>query len=250
MPIKSGFRLSNIEICFFHWINCLYKCNKSTYKGSLSNEIFTSLFWFGLVIYQSNTHSLNTMDKILQMTFSIMFSLITAIVFDWISIKWVRQVNLALCQFWFRWYGDVSAVPSFNTLRLRRTRRHFEDDNFKYIFLNNYVWILNKISLKFIPTGQINNVPELDPIIARQQPGDRPLMLSLIFAWINAWVNNREAGFLRRNRVHFDVIVMLLIVLYFFVANSIVGTGNTDNLFNGIFYGLIHLFVHSLQWLF
>ena len=36
----------------------------------------------------------------------------------------------------------------------------------------------------------------------------RALMFSLICAWINAWVNNREAGVLRRHRVHYDVIVM------------------------------------------
>ena len=35
------------------------------------------------------------------------------------------------------------------------------------------------------------------------------LMLSLIFAWINGWVNNREAGDLRRHRAHSDVIVMI-----------------------------------------
>ena len=34
------------------------------------------------------------------------------------------------------------------------------------------------------------------------------LMFSLICAWINAWVNNREAGDLRRHRPHHDVIVM------------------------------------------
>ena len=34
------------------------------------------------------------------------------------------------------------------------------------------------------------------------------LMFSLICAWINAWVNNREASNLRRHRVHYDVIVM------------------------------------------
>ena len=34
------------------------------------------------------------------------------------------------------------------------------------------------------------------------------LMLSLICVWINAWVNNREAGDLRRHRAHYDVIVM------------------------------------------
>ena len=34
------------------------------------------------------------------------------------------------------------------------------------------------------------------------------LMFSLICFWINSWVNNREAGDLRRHRAHYDVIVM------------------------------------------
>ena len=34
------------------------------------------------------------------------------------------------------------------------------------------------------------------------------LMFSLICVWINSWVNNREAGDLRRHRTHYDVIVM------------------------------------------
>ena len=34
------------------------------------------------------------------------------------------------------------------------------------------------------------------------------LMFSLICVWINGWVNNREAGDWRRNRVHYDVTVM------------------------------------------
>ena len=35
----------------------------------------------------------------------------------------------------------------------------------------------------------------------------RALMFSLICAWLNRWVYNREAGDLRRNRAHYDVIV-------------------------------------------
>ena len=35
------------------------------------------------------------------------------------------------------------------------------------------------------------------------------LMVSLIFARINDWVNNGEAGDLRRHRAHYDVIVLL-----------------------------------------
>ena len=34
------------------------------------------------------------------------------------------------------------------------------------------------------------------------------LMFSFICAWINSWVNNREAGDLRRHRAHYDVTVM------------------------------------------
>ena len=34
------------------------------------------------------------------------------------------------------------------------------------------------------------------------------LMSSLICVWINGWVNNREAGDLRRYRAHYDVTVM------------------------------------------
>ena len=36
------------------------------------------------------------------------------------------------------------------------------------------------------------------------------LMFSLICAWINGWVNNREAGDFRRHRGHYDVNVMSL----------------------------------------
>ena len=38
-------------------------------------------------------------------------------------------------------------------------------------------------------------------------------MFSLICAWINRWVKNREAGDLRRRRTHYDVIVMYGIII-------------------------------------
>ena len=40
------------------------------------------------------------------------------------------------------------------------------------------------------------------------------LMFSLICVWINGWVNNREAGDLRRYRTHYDVIVMFYTIRY------------------------------------
>ena len=61
------------------------------------------------------------------------------------------------------------------TLRSRQNGRHFVDDIFKCIFLNENVWITIKISLKFIPTDSINNIPTLVPIMAWHRPGDKPL---------------------------------------------------------------------------
>ena len=48
------------------------------------------------------------------------------------------------------------------------------------------------------------------PPVNSQHKGQWPgaFMFSLICAWINRWVNNREAGDLRRYRAHYDVIVM------------------------------------------
>ena len=43
---------------------------------------------------------------------------------------------------------------------------HFPGDIFKCIFLNENVLISIKISLKFVPKGQINNIPALVYIMA------------------------------------------------------------------------------------
>ena len=44
------------------------------------------------------------------------------------------------------------------------------------------------------------------------------LIFSLICAWINGWVNNREAGDFRRNRTHYDVNVMWVIGMKHFIG--------------------------------
>ena len=53
--------------------------------------------------------------------------------------------------------------------------RHFADDIFKCIFLDDNVWIPIKMSLKFVPKGPINNIPEMVHIMAWRRPGDKPL---------------------------------------------------------------------------
>ena len=52
------------------------------------------------------------------------------------------------------------------------------------------------------------------------------LMFSLICAWINGWVNNREGGDLGRHRVHYDAILMFEVALDTCVIQA---TPNTTN---------------------
>ena len=77
-----------------------------------------------------------------------------------------------------------SPIKWLNTLRLRQNGRHFADDPFKCIFLNENVWISLRISLKFVPRVRINNIPPLVPIMAWCWSGDKPLskpmMVSLL----------------------------------------------------------------------
>ena len=72
-------------------------------------------------------------------------------------------------------YVNVFHHAAINTLRPRQDGRHFTDDIFKCIFLNENVWIPNKISLKFVPKGPINNIPAMVEIMAWRRPGDKPL---------------------------------------------------------------------------
>ena len=72
----------------------------------------------------------------------------------------------------------------FNTLRSRQNCRHFADDIFKCIFMNENVWISLKISLEFVPKIPMNNIPSLVQIMAWRRSGDKPLsepmMVSLL----------------------------------------------------------------------
>ena len=63
---------------------------------------------------------------------------------------------------WPSWNITPSAYKDLHaylfTLRLRQSGHHFADDIFECIFLNAHLWIVIKISLKFVPKGQINNI--------------------------------------------------------------------------------------------
>ena len=106
---------------------------------------------------------------------------------------------------------------------LRRYRTHYD-----VIVMRNWTHITNRDLLTQIRTWiSINHdgvikwkhFPRYWPFVRgiHRSPVNSPhkgqwrgaLMFSLIWVWINSWVNNREAGDLRRYRVHCDVIVMI-----------------------------------------
>ena len=88
-------------------------------------------------------------------------------------------------------------LGSLNSLRPIQNGRHFADDIFKSIFLNENIRISLKISLKFVPKVQNNNILALVQIMAWRRPGDKPssepMMVSLLThicvtrpQWVNA----------------------------------------------------------------
>ena len=62
-----------------------------------------------------------------------------------------------------------------NTLRSIQNGRHFTDDIFKFIFLNENVWISIKLSLNFVSNGPVDNMLKLVQIMAWRRTGDKPL---------------------------------------------------------------------------
>ena len=69
------------------------------------------------------------------------------------------------------------------TLRLRQNGHLFADDTYKCIFLNENVWISNKISLKFVSEGLINYMAALFQIMAWWWRGNKPLSEAMMAYW-------------------------------------------------------------------
>ena len=101
----------------------------------------------------------------------------------------IRNIKFwQICMLWgipiiSRLYQNIEAFTqywAFNSLRPRQNGRHFADDTFKCIFLNENVGILIKISLKFVPKVPINNIPALVQVMAWRRTGDKPLTEAMV----------------------------------------------------------------------
>ena len=79
-------------------------------------------------------------------------------------------------------YASLGLI-NINILRPEQNGRHFADDNFKCIFLNENVGLSIKISLYLVSKDGINNIPSLVQIMAGRRRGNKPssepIMISL-----------------------------------------------------------------------
>ena len=97
-------------------------------------------------------------------------------------VKWMIIVGMWCLNNMFGGYKSI-LLTTVNTLRPRQDGRHFADDIFKCIFLNENVWIPIEMSLKFVSKGPINNISAMVQIMAWRRPGDKllsePMVVSL-----------------------------------------------------------------------
>ena len=120
--------------------------------------------------------------------------------FCWFQARsWLVKMGLTVRASWF-----VTERWVVNTLRPRQDDRHFPDDIFKRIFLNENVWVSLKISLKFVPKVPINTIPALVQTMAWRRPGDKPLSEPMLFSLLtHICVNELNAMWCPYNMANF-----------------------------------------------
>ena len=91
------------------------------------------------------------------------------------SCKRWRSCKHAFKILWPQLLSRIIAGNRLNSSPPGQNGRHFPDNIFKGIFLNENAFIPIKISLKFIPNGPISNIPALVQIMAWCWQGAKPL---------------------------------------------------------------------------
>ena len=61
---------------------------------------------------------------------------------------------------------------------------------FKWISMNDNFWILDKISLKYVPLGQIDNMGALVQIMVWHQSDDKPLSEPMMVWFTDAYMRH------------------------------------------------------------
>ena len=81
-----------------------------------------------------------------------------------------------------------SYYETFNSSPPERNGRHFADDIFRCIFVNEKFCLLIQIPLKFVPKGQIDYKSVLVRVMAWRRTGDRPLPEPMLTQFTDAYM--------------------------------------------------------------
>ena len=83
-----------------------------------------------------------------------------------------------------------SVVTAFSSSPPGQNGRHFADNIFKCIFLNEKFDISIRISLKFVHKGPIDNKPALVQVMAWRRTGDKPLSEPMLTRFTDAYMRH------------------------------------------------------------
>ena len=101
---------------------------------------------------------------------------------EWSRYQWRQQFIIIIYSSHYHYCGyDICGRLNFDVIKWKHFPRYWP-----------FVWGIHQSLVNSPHKGQWRGA----------------LMFSLICAWINTWVNNREAGGVRRHCTHYDVAVM------------------------------------------
>ena len=123
----------------------------SCYKGSRCEELPNHMkgSFFSLVSYSAPQLCDSSVS---QRNHGFPWNRYNSFCYGAIEVWFQRNVSSAIWQ---------KHMFSFNTFRPRQNGRHFANDIFKWIFLNENIWIWINMSLKYDPDGQVEKIPSL-----------------------------------------------------------------------------------------
>ena len=155
------------------------------------------------------------------------------------SYVWTGKMSFVLTRFCTCWlFGQMIHLPQkFSTWPWWLTGYHLADNLLSCIFLAQNLHMtfqsqchwslsLDEILLEHDDVIKWKHFPRYWPFVrgihrstvnsSYKGQWRGALIFSLICAWIDSWINNREGGDLGRYRSHYDVTAMIHIQLYFF----------------------------------
>ena len=167
--IVFGLSISNYSVWWYCWANSNTFSHIQIFHHKAPNFEIIPPHLYGTALF---TKCLNACLRVF--------------IFD---VNYLAKLDKPMKTLWFA-CQLIFILEWVNTLGPRQNGRHFADDIFKCIFMNQNIWISIKISLKFVPKCPINNIPALVQIMAWRRPGDKPLSAPMMVKSTDAYMRH------------------------------------------------------------